>query len=121
MFNLDKIQNKKQELDFGYDFEVSSRSRIKQPKEKKINKIKDELTLFKRDKAHFNLLKDSVETLFYVNGGEIFNYTIYDNRIELKFFYIENDLNKEKAQKIKSFLNKYQKEKIFKNLKVISL
>lgn len=120
MFDLDKIKNRKQELDLGYDYEYPSRTRVKN-REKKVNKIKDELTLFKRDKAHFNLLKDSVETLFYVNGGEIFNYTIYDNRIEIKFLYIENDLNKEKVLKIKNFLNKYQKQKIFENLKVISL
>lgn len=120
MFNLEKIKNKKQELDYGFDFEEYSQvPSIK--KAKKVNKIKDELTLFKRDKAQFTLLKDSIESFFYINGGEIFDYTIYDNRIEVKFFYIENDLNKEKVEKIKNFLNKYQKEKVFKNLKIISL
>tara|TARA_Y100000588_G_scaffold285295_1_gene302995 strand:+ start:5524 stop:5859 length:336 start_codon:yes stop_codon:yes gene_type:complete len=111
MFNLDKIQNKKHEMDSGFDYI---------PAEKK-KKIIDELTLYKKDKIYFNVLKDSVETLFYANGGEIFNYTIYDNRIELKFSYIDSNLNREKAEKIKKFLNKYQKEKIFENLKIISL
>lgn len=120
MFNLEKIKNKKEELDYGFDFQKNTENSTTK-KEKKVNKIKEELTLLKRDKAQFTLLKDSIETFFYINGSELFDYTIYDNRIEVKFYYIDNNLNKEKVEKVKNFLNKYQKEKVFTNLKVISL
>ena len=51
MFNLDKIQNKKHEMDSGFDYI---------PAEKK-KKIIDELTLYKKDKIYFNKITDKKE------------------------------------------------------------
>ena len=114
MFNIENLQNKN-EIDFGWD-DYNPRYSSK----RETTKIKEVLVFNKKCNINFELLVDSIETLYYVDIG-LFSYIVGEKELTVTFLYKDNELNKSKVEKIKNFLNKYEKKKIVTNQKIISL